>query len=296
MALLQDAVRSATTEDMTTLARDLNTNLYRLYIRPPLPPFAFADKALTAVGRVRDLIGLAVRGSTLVGISDNAVTHYDLANDGRALRTDRLEDLRGVFTTVDGRYGVYSSKGVQLEGDRFEALSVVKSDKTRRLLEDITAVAALSTGEFIVAESNGQTVHRFGRDLKSASVTFQARADRLAVGTLDQIAALDRSDKSVSVWTRDGKPRGRIQSKGADWRFETPVDLTFDAFDHLYVLDRGTGSVSIFVLSPNPRLVATFSLEERAPGAFRRATAVALDRAGRLYVHDDRAERIQVYQ
>jgi hypothetical protein len=36
--------------------------------------------------------------------------------------------------------------------------------------------------------------------------------------------------------------------------------------------------------------------DTKTPGGFRDASAFALDDAGRLYLYDERAERIQVYQ
>ena len=297
MALLQEAVSNAgADDDQAGQARDLNTILYRLYLRPPQPPFAFAEKAVAGPARLRDVNALMLRGNRLVGVSDNTVGAYDLASDGRVIRSDRVEGVRGAFTTPDGRTGYYSSKGVQMEGGTLEPLSVVKPDKTRRVLEDIIAVTALSTGELLVAESNGPIVHRFGRDLKVLPGSIQTRADRLAVGSVDQIASLDRSEKGVGLWTPEGRQAGRIPPKGADWRFDEPVDITFDTFDHLYVLDRGAGTVWVFQLAPAPKLLISFSIPERAPGAFRRASAFALDGSGRLYIHDDRAERVQVYQ
>jgi hypothetical protein len=72
------------------------------------------------------------------------------------------------------------------------------------------------------------------------------------------------------------------------------VDLAYDRLGYLYVLDRGKGSVLVF--GPRNRLITTFTLPEKAPGAFTRARALSVDGAGRLYIFDERAKRIQVYQ
>jgi len=65
-------------------------------------------------------------------------------------------------------------------------------------------------------------------------------------------------------------------------------------FNHIYVLDRGRAS--IFVFGPRNRLLTTVTIPEKAPGAFQKAEAFALDAAGRIYIYDDRAQTIQVYQ
>jgi hypothetical protein len=118
--------------------------------------------------------------------------------------------------------------------------------------------------------------------------------ERLALSQLDDVAAIDREAKTVVIFDRDGKQLSRIPPKGAGYDLESPVDLAFDSFGHLYVLDRGRSSV--FVFGPKNRLITTITVPEKAPGAFPRAQAFALDRAGRLYIYDDRVQRVQVYQ
>ena len=68
---------------------------------------------------------------------------------------------------------------------------------------------------------------------------------------------------------------------------------------------RSTGSVTstcstapaVFVFSQlGPRLVATFTVPEKSPGAFGSPEAMALDSAGRLFVFDSRTDTVQVYR
>ena len=60
------------------------------------------------------------------------------------------------------------------------------------------------------------------------------------------------------------------------------------------MLDRG--KASIFVFGPKGRLITTITIPEKDPGAFQKAEAFSVDAAGRLYVFDDRSQRLQVYQ
>ena len=105
---------------------------------------------------------------------------------------------------------------------------------------------------------------------------------------------IDRDSKGITIVDRDGKPLTRIMAKGANYQFDEPEDLVFDQLGHLYVLDRGKASVYVF--GPKNRLITTFTLAEKAPGAFTRARAIGLDAAGRIYIFDERVKRIQVYQ
>ena len=108
------------------------------------------------------------------------------------------------------------------------------------------------------------------------------------------MAIIERDTKSVTIADRDGKVLTKIAAKGANYQFDEPIDVTFDQLGHLYVLDRGKASVYVF--SQKYKLITAFSILEKNPGAFTRAKAFALDAAGRMYIFDERAKRIQVYQ
>ena len=87
---------------------------------------------------------------------------------------------------------------------------------------------------------------------------------------------------------RDGKPLSRSCRRAPNYQFDEPVDLAFDQLGHLYVLDRGKASVYVF--GPKNRLITTFTLAEKSPGAFTRARSFGLDAAGRMYIFDERAK------
>jgi predicted RNA polymerase sigma factor len=71
-------------------------------------------------------------------------------------------------------------------------------------------------------------------------------------------------------------------------------DVGFDALGHMYVLDRGKNSVVVF--GAKNKFVANVTMPEKSTGAFTRAAALAVDPSGRLFIFDERAKRIQVYQ
>jgi DNA-binding beta-propeller fold protein YncE len=119
-------------------------------------------------------------------------------------------------------------------------------------------------------------------------------AARLAISPLDEVAMLDKSTKGITIADRDAKVLGRIAAKGNGYELDDPVDMAFDALGHLYVLDRGNGSVVVF--GPKNRFVANVTIPEKSPGAFTRPAALGVDSAGRLFIFDERAKRIQVYQ
>ena len=104
------------------------------------------------------------------------------------------------------------------------------------------------------------------------------------------MALLDSDTKSI-IWTdRTGKALVKIPREGAGYLLESPADIAFDMFQHLYVLDK----TQVVVFAPSGKLVAVFTPD--AQSAFRSGKALALDDAARLYVYDDAQERVLVYQ
>jgi hypothetical protein len=246
-------------------------------------------------GKVKDLRGLAVRGDEVYLLAESGMT-VQLRSKGGLQRQTSVVQGRSLFLDADGVMVVVGRNGLQREGGRFTPVAVPKPDKTMKPLESITAGAMLSTGETLIADEDGRLVYLFNRELKLLKNFATGRADRMVVGSTDQVAMLDGGEKSVTIYSRDGRVVTRVATRGSGWSLDEPVDLAFDPFDHLYVLDRGLKSVLVFALGQTPRLLKTFTLADEAPGAFRRATTLAVDHAGRLYIHDNRAERVQVYQ
>lgn len=295
LATLNRAQQGATGAD-EQMARALATILYRLYLRPPKPIYAFATAGFgQSSGRLKDVRAVAVGPREIYALTESGMAAHDLAK-GTLLRVASAADARGLYLDLDGKPVIVNRSSLFPERGTRAALSTPRPDKTQEPIEAITAAAITSTGEILVANQDGPAVLRFGRDWKVIGPFTTARADRLIVGSLDQVAILDRAEKAVAIVNKEGKQIARVATKGTGWALDEPVDIAFDAFDHLYVLDKGLGSVLVYVTTPAVKLVAAFTLAERAAGEFRRATSFGLDHSGRLYIHDDKAERIQVYQ
>jgi hypothetical protein len=98
----------------------------------------------------------------------------------------------------------------------------------------------------------------------------------------------------VTIFDRGGAKIGAIGEKQTGYELREPVDLAYDPTGHLHVLDRQQGAILVF--RPNQRFLTAFSIPDRSPGAFTRGRALAVDAAGRLYVYDERARGVQVYQ
>jgi hypothetical protein len=213
---------------------------------------------------------------------------------GKPLRTVSMEEPSTFF--VDERDRVVAVRKDRLIVERGDAqpLTVPQADGKVRAVEDIPAAAAMSAGSRLIADHKGKQVIKVSATGAYVGKFLGVDAERLAVNQLDEVAIIDRETKSVVIVDRDGKTLSKIAQKGTGYEFDNPIDVAFDAFNHIYVLDRG--KASIFVFGPRNRLLTTVTIPEKAPGAFPRAAAFALDTAARIYVYDDRAQAIQVYQ
>ncbi len=288
--------RFAGTPEAATAAA-LNTILYRLYILPATnqPPFAYADRTIGGGpnGKIKNVVALAVGPEDIHAVAtESSVSFYD--NTGTLGRSVALDPAYGVAFSPDGRPLLVGKGSIRFDPGPPIPLSTPKADKTPRPLAEIRGAVALTTGDILVADVDSKSVLRFGSSGKYIGAFATVDASRLAINALDQVAMLDRESKSVVIVDRDGKSLRKVVNRGTGYEFRNPVDLCFDPFGHFYVLDRE--SASVFVFRPNGTLVLGFNVPERNPGAFRRARALTLDSAGRLFIYDERTENVLVFQ
>jgi TolA-binding protein len=275
-------------------ALNLNTILYRLYVRAPAQPaYAFAGKFPgTENAKLKDIVGIQfdASGELLLG-HKLGVSIFD--SRGKLVRTVSTEGPSTFFLDERGRLILARKDTLIVERGEVTPVRIPAQDKPKAI-EEIPSALAMSSGMRLVADRKGKQVLRFAPNGTFVNKFIGVDAERLALNHLDDVAMIDRETKSVVMVDRDGKMLGKIARKGTGYELDNPIDLTYDAFGHIYVLDRGKASV--FVFGPRNRLLTTITIPEKSPGVFSRAAAFGLDRAGRIYIYDDRAQTIQVYQ
>lgn len=293
MRALQRVVRRYGSGAEASMARARNTALYRLYLRPPAQPsYVFSGRFIAgASGKLRDVEAIAVMPDGKLALATRAGAMV-MDEKGTILRQLPATEPRQIHSDDRGRLMVAQKMVVTRENEkglqRF-ALST-GAGPAGRLLQDVTSAVRLSNGDLLVADRELRSVTRFdgtGKFLNNFAVT---RISRLAVGGNDEVAMLDAESRSISVSDRTGKVVVRIPAKGPNYLLESPSDLAFDVFQHLYVLDK----TKVLIFSPSGKLVTTFTPD--GPTALRSATAMALDAAARLYIYDDSQQRVLVYQ
>jgi outer membrane protein assembly factor BamD (BamD/ComL family) len=278
-------------------ALSINSILYRLHVRAPASPaFAFSGRFIgDERANFDDVIGIRVDPMSRILLGHNkGITVFDLKG---ALTATVTASAPKAFFVDEANRVVFSREGA-LHAERVASVPLLVpqlAPKPPKPLEDIPAVVALSTGHRIVVDKSEKAVIRYGPTGQYLGPFVpQINTERLAVNALDDVAMIDKDAKAINVLDRDGKPLSRILAKGPNYQLDEPVDLAYDRLGYLYVLDRGKASVLVF--GPRNRLITTFTLPEKAPGAFTRAKALGVDATGRLYIFDERAKRIQVYQ
>jgi hypothetical protein len=276
-----------------TVAEEWITTLYRFYLRAPAQPaYAYATSIAPAGGRIRDFRDLAVgAGNHLFVATRPALLEFGPA--GETIRSAEMPDSRGVIIDPAGRPVIVGDDGgLRAEGQPVLSLATARPDGKLETVR-LDAGVVTSAGDVIVTNHDQKTLVRFGADGKPKGEFARGIATRrLTVDDLDRVAALDADAKTVVVFGRDGKVVARIPERGTGYQFKQPVDIAFDRLGHLYVLDRA----AVFVFTPQRTLLTTFTVADKAPGAFNNAEAFALDSAARLFIYDSRSSAVQVYR
>ena len=277
-----------------TTALNFNTIIYRLYVRPPQPSYAFSGKYIGAeTAKFRDVVGVTVNdaGQIMLG-HKTGVSVFDAK--AALVKTVTAEEPSAFFTDEKGRLVTVRRDSLVAEGGDYAAISIPQKDGKLRQADEIPAVLPLSNGDRLISDRKGKAVIRVAINGKYLKNFATLNAERMVMNQLEDIAILDKDTKSVVVVDREGKQLIKILPKGTGYELDNPVDVAFDPFGNIYVLDRGKPALHVF--NQKNKLLASFSMPEKDPGSFPRPQAFGLDGAGRVYLFDDRSQRIQVYQ
>ncbi len=276
-------------------ALDYNSLLYRLYIRPPAQPaYTFSGRFVGAQTlRLRDVIGLRMESSGHVLVGHRGGVSI-LDPKGVIVREVASSDPSAFYIDELGRVAVVRESNLHPDGGQPIMIQAPEPNGRFHLVDQMPSVLQLSSGERLIADRRGKAVIRVTPDGEFVSRFADIDTDRMALSRMEDVAIVDRDSKNITIFDRDGAVLGRIPARGTGYQFDSPSDLAFDPLGHLFVADRGRGSVHVF--GPGQRLLTTITAPGREPGAIQRPRAIALDQAGRLYLYDDSAQRIQVYQ
>jgi hypothetical protein len=292
MAALQRVVNAFPNSAQAGTARDWNSILYRLYVRPPAQPaYVFANRTIAGSGgKLKDVTALTVGADGSVFVSSKAgVIVVDPM--GTPVRSLGSGEARALALDQAGRVVLVQKAALQQEGAAGTAptmltLTVPSGGGQAKVLDEMSAVGVLSTPSARAdRDQRGVPVDPAG---KFVGPFAAFRAHRIAVGPGDLVALLDRDSNTISVYDRAGKPATKLGARGAGFELKDPSDLAYDSMGHLYVLDRSV----VAVFAPDGKPVTRFSAPEKSAGSFKNGSSIALDGAGGCSYDERRADQV----
>jgi outer membrane protein assembly factor BamD (BamD/ComL family) len=274
-------------------ALNWTTILYRLYIRARSEaPFDYVKRLSGSATAIKDVkaIGVTADGEVMAVLP---LAVANLSAPQRPLRMPELvRDLQ--IDWADRLWGASAQHVMAASGPPVLLPIPHRPDRPNEhpQVEDISSFVVTSIRDLLVADHGHGATYRFTSAGKYVAKWIDGAPDRMAIDPDDNIAI--PKNESVSVFDREGRPQHAIPRNGTGYEMKSVRDLAYDSLGHLYVLDRSHGA--IFIFSPSGQYMTQFELAEKSPGAFRKAAAIAVDHSGRLYIYDERAEAIQVYE
>ncbi len=286
-----------TPEAAVALAR--TSVLYRLHVRGRSGAAYVADTEFKGPARLENVDSLVTAADGSIYFSNGAgvgtIRSTPTARPPSAVRP------RGLTLDSMGQLVVVEVGQLRPQTGNVISLAAPRAGGAPQALEKMDGVVAMAGGDWVVSDEDERGLLRFDRAGKSKGLFAQGRMLRLAVNAFNETAGIDRDTKAIVVLDAAGKVLTRVPAKGQGYLLENPVDVRFDEFGHLYVLDRD--ALLVFDLSQAtgaagtpPKLVTRFSEPERSPTAFSRATAFTIDASGRLYIADERAQRVLAFR
>ncbi len=305
-----------TPQAATALARA--TLLYRLYVRTAVgaPVYSLASDSV-GPAKLENVNALALSRRGALYDSTEAGAVGLLPAD--APKPPAATKPRGMTVDAAGNVAVFEAAMMHPAQAAPFAFPVMRQNGATEALSKVMAVGQLSSGEWIVMDEGEKFMYRYSRAGTYVNIFGSVRLSKFAINAVDEVAGFDRDQKAITLVDAAGKSVGRIPFKGTGYELQNPEDITFDAFGHLYVLDRS----ELVVFSPYPppadagkpaaaqpaaaavgagqrgtayRLLMVYTEPDKSPGAFRKGTSFAFDQAGTMYLYDDRAQRILVYR
>ncbi len=288
--------------DDAKAATEMNTILYRIYIVPPNSNTAYTPDSRFS-GSVLELdepTGLSMDSRQNIYLSDKGkktVTVFD--SSGR--QTNTISLFAPYAVSIDDQDRAFIANGTNViaatpKGNDtiFLSTNVVDSGGTAERLEDIRSVAIDETGKLYVISNNVNGILVYGPNSKllpgySFSQT-QKPFTKVLVNARNQILALDKDRKQVSIYGSDGKFLFTIGPTGKGYTLERVEDFAVDRANHIYLLEKSPHSILVF--TPSGNLQKYILSDKKGTLSFDDAKLITVGPSGSIYVLDKDSHRI----
>ena len=278
------------------IALERLTLLHRLRLNPSTGrPVAYRQDTafpgkLPALGmKSADSLAVDPDGNLLLGDGRSGVA-LKVDPSGKVTARIPLANLQAVTA---GRRGtpVLAGGGMVIVGTQQRPL--VRPDASSpRPVKDLAGLAVDRDGRVLVVDAKAGEVLLFGRGLDFKAPLHRTTSGRLAdvkVGFDNRVYVLDSKEKSVSVYA-DGKGIARLRLDEPPASISLPLDMAVDELGDLYLCDGAAGRV--VVLDPTGKRVLATLVGDKTKGGLAEPQRVEVDRQGRLYVYDRKADAI----
>jgi len=209
---------------------------------------------------------------------------------GKVIGRIALANLQAVATDRRGTAAV-TGGGVFLMGTRQSPLVRPDASSTRPV-KDVSALAVDREGRVLVADAKAGEVLLYGRDLNFEAPLHHTASGRLAaiqVGFDNQVYVLDSKERSISTYS-DGKLLSRFKLDEPPVSISLPLDLAVDDLGDLYLVDGAAARV--VVLDPTGKRVLSTLVGDKTKGGLSDPQRVEVDRQGRIYIYDRKADAV----
>jgi len=193
---------------------------------------------------------------------------------------------------------------------------MLPKDKGQQEPLRVETAVQLSNGEWLASDGDAKAIYRFSKTFMYMNVFAANKVSKLAVNVMDEVAAIE--NQGIVVFDSTGRILSRIPAKTTAYELKDMVDLAYDAFGHIYVLDKTDIAVFSPYAAPKPtaaaaapapatpaaaaaaaspwRLLTLFTEPDKSVTGFKKATAFVVDEAGTVFLYDDQAKRVMVYR
>jgi len=288
--------------DFAKAATEMNTILYRIYILPPNSTATYAPDNRFA-GTVLELdepTGLSMDSKQNIYLSDKGKKTVSIFDS-----TGRLTNTISLFSpysvSIDDQDRAFIANGTNViaatpKGNDtiFLSTNTVDSSGTADRLEEIRSVAIDGTGKLFVISNKVNGILVYGPDSKpqpgySFSQTLKPFT-KVLVNARNQILALDKDRKQISVYGPDGKFLFTIGPTGKGYTLERVEDFAVDRANHIYLLEKSPHSILIF--SPSGNLQKYILSQKKGTLSFDDGKLITVGPSGSIYVLDKDTNRI----
>ena len=278
------------------LALERLTLLHRLRLLPATGRAVSYSQDTSYPGR---LDNLGLRSVSALGLGPDGSLLVADGKQGQAVTVDPRGHPIGKFpfsgaqsAAIDRRGGLLvAGAGNILMGGKQQSLTRSDASSTRPVRET-PGLAVDRDGRIYVVDGKSGELLVYGRTLDFRSSVFRSAGGGLGdvkVGFDNQVYLLDSRDKSITVLA-EGKTRARILLSDPPASIVQPVDFAVDELGDLYVCDAGTGKVVI--LDPTGKSILATLGGDRGKGGIAAPEKIEVDRQGRIYVYDRKADAI----